>query len=189
MRSPLRRFAFAVLIMGAAGGIASTDTATPGTPPPAAPAKVKKTLSPAELKTSADGIQAQIKEDYQHVLRLQGIVRKQKDVIKLNCVNDRLVQLKVQMNLADTAYNSLQSMVSKGEEAAGMHAQLEANSNSVKELREAANGCVGEPELFKQESGIEVQRPDIPDDPGVIDPYLGDQGVVVEPPGYASPFN
>ena len=186
MRSPIRRIALAVLIMGAAGGIASTDTATP---PPAGSSKVKKTLSPADMKTSADDIQAQIKEDYKHVLRLQGIVRKQKDVIKLNCVNDRLVQLKVQMNLADTAYNSLQANLSKGEEASGMHAQLEANGNSVKELREAANGCVGEPELFKQESGVEVQKPDITDDPGVIDPYLGDQGVVVEPPGYASPFN
>ncbi|MBA3465633.1 MAG: hypothetical protein H0T46_37220 [Deltaproteobacteria bacterium] len=189
MTSPIRRFALAVLIMGAAGGIAATDTAAPATPPPppAASAKVQA-MSPAELKTSADGIQAQIKEDYQHVLRLQGIARKQKDVIKLNCVNDKLVQLKVQMNLADTSYNSLVANQSKGEEASGMHAQLQATGHSVKELREAANACIGELEL-KRESPIEVQSPEITDDPGVIDPYNGEQGVVVEPPGYASPFH
>ena len=54
----------------------------------------------------------------------------------------------------------------------------------MKALREQANSCIGEPELFKQESGVEVTHPEIVDDPtnGInVEPGI-------EPPGYASPY-
>lgn len=190
MRPPFRRFVFAILVMGAIAGVAQTDT-TPasGTGDPKS-AKVKKALSPAEMKTSAEAIQAQIKDDYAHVLRLQALTRRQKDLIKLNCVNDKLVELKAKMNIADTANSSLNDALTKGVDPTALYTQLETTGHAIKELREEANTCLGESELFKQEAGIDVQRPDTPDDPGTIDPYGVDDGVVVvEPPGYASPFN
>ena len=32
-------------------------------------------------------------------------------------------------------------------------------------VAEEANSCIGEPELFKQDSGVDVTRPDMLDDP------------------------
>jgi hypothetical protein len=48
---------------------------------------------------------------------------------------------------------------------------------------------MGETELSKQESGVEVDRPEIPDDPNGIDPYEIDPTVSIDPPGYASPYH
>ena len=55
----------------------------------AAPDSTPTTISDATAQTAA--ILTQMREDANHVLRLQGIARKDKDVIKLNCVNDKLV--------------------------------------------------------------------------------------------------
>lgn len=189
MRS-IRRLAYAVLFVGTVAA-AQPDASAPPAAVPTAPApKVKKALSPEEMRTGADGIGAQIQADYQHVLRLQGVARKMKDVIKLNCVNDKLVQLKAQMNIADSGTQSLRGALDRGEDGKTLFDAVSGSGNTVKELREAANGCIGESDLIKQEFGISVTKPEITDDPGVIDPYLGDYGdIVVEPPGYASPYN
>jgi hypothetical protein len=68
-----------------------------------------------------------------------------------------------------------------------LYSDLQGIGANVKNLREQAAACIGEPELFKQESGVEVHHPDLPDDPTVEPPH-GDF-TNVEPPGYASPFD
>ena len=70
------------------------------TPTTSTTTKPTTTLTVVEMRESALKLEEQIKGDQSHVLRLKDLARKQKDVIKLNCVNDRLVQLKAQMNLA-----------------------------------------------------------------------------------------
>ena len=45
---------------------------------------------------------------WRYVKHLQEQARKDRDVIKLNCVNDKLVQMKPQMNMNDTARNALE---------------------------------------------------------------------------------
>ena len=194
--SAFTRLVPAVLMIGTVTAIAQPN---PPSPPPAdasgsaagsvtVTGSAKVVLSPAEMTTRWESIRTQIQDDYRQVVVLKERVQKLKDVIKLTCVNDRLVQLKAQMNIADKASQSLQS--SDQASAQEAFAQIEASGHSVKELREQAMGCVGEPELYKQEAGIEVIRPELIDDPGVIDPlYPEDTVIVAEPPGYASPFN
>lgn len=186
----------ALILLGTVTAIAQPDPApAPGTdpapaaapaatPPPAAPA-----LSVSEMRLRSETIQTQIQEDYKYVLGLRERVRKQKDVIKLDCVNDRLIQLKAQMNIADKANQSLQSSFEREPATSpDLFSQLERSGNGVKELRESATQCVGEPELYKQDSGLDVTKPDdLVDDPGILDPY-NPEGAQVEPPGYASAF-
>jgi hypothetical protein len=190
----IKRLVSAAILLGAVTAIAqpdpSTDPAAPAAPPPTttvtAPGKVDITVG--EMRSRSETIQAQIGEDYRAVVALRERVRKMKDVIKLDCVNDRLVQLKAQMNIGDRAKQSLDAALDKDPTGSrDVFSQLERTGNSVKELREQAAACVGEPELYKQEAGLEVTRPDLPDDPGTFDPFEPSE-VPIEPPGYASAF-
>jgi hypothetical protein len=155
----------------------------------AAPGDEKKnvSLSVAEMQDRATAIQAQLEADTQQILRLKELANKKKDVIKLNCVNDRLVELKAQRNLADQTNVRLQAAIqNNSDERHQIYAELNGIGGSVKGLREQATACIGEPELFKQESGVEVTHPDIIDDPTDVGPPPSYDGV--EPPGYASAF-
>lgn len=142
-------------------------------------------ISVTDMNLRAVGIDAQVKDDNRHVLHLQAVARKQKDVIKLNCINDKLVQIKAQMNIFDGIHSTLTGALTSGsDERYALFAEVIKAGENIKHLREESDVCAGEPELFKQESRNEVHHPLIPDDPATSDPFT--QGV--EPPGYASPF-
>lgn len=148
----------------------------------------QKPLSPSEMSLRAAAIQSDIQNDYQHVLYIKEQAKKQKDVIKLSCVNDKLVQLKAQMNIADGANDQLQASLSKeGDDRQVAFKQLSQAGDAVKHLREDAAVCIGEPELYKQEAGGSYTKPDIPDDP-THTPESNGYDEPPEPPGYASPY-
>ncbi len=154
----------------------------------AAPGKPAKVLTLTEMTAQNVVIEGQLKGDLQYMEHLRTVVRRDKDVIKLNCVNDKFVQLKAQVNLFDMARESFNG--AGGTEAtARLHFETIVKiSADAAQLKNEAAGCVGVPELYKQESGVEVQHPDFPDDPTTAQPF-DDVVVDVDPPGYASPFN
>ena len=158
---------------------------TPGTSPnPAAAPEpgAASSMSPADLQARVHLLHDQIRADARHVQYLQQIARKEKDVIKLNCVNDKLVQIKPQMNLGDAA----ESQLDGSNDAARISAfdTVAASADSVRRLREEADQCIGEPIIQGSESSNSFTGPQAPDDP-----TKGFGGNPIEPPGYASPFN
>lgn len=126
----------------------------------------------------AQGILTQIRDDYGHVQLLRARARKDRDLIRLNCINDKVVQMKPEMNIAD----SLASNVREGG-TMGI-TELEDTASSIRRLREAADQCVGE-KLLTSESANEFTSPPITDNP-TGDPFGYGE---IEPPAYASPFN
>lgn len=173
-----------------ASGSTYAQAPVPGADPAGSskPGKALKLTLP-EMIARAETIDAQIKGDMRHVLHLQAKARQEKDVIKLNCINDKLVQLKAQVNIFDAAHASLTAGLESAtaENKQGTFGEVTETGSQIKTLRAEADICVGEPELFKQESSAEVTRPTIIDDPGAADPF--DAGGTFEPPAYASPFN
>jgi hypothetical protein len=142
-------------------------------------------LSIGDMTIRAAGIESQIKDDYRHVLHQQSVARRAKDVIKLNCINDKLVQLKAQMNIFDGIHSSLTSaLAGTNDERYALFGEVTLAGENIKRLRQEADVCAGEPELYKQENRPEWRGPQIPDDPTSGDPF----GQGVEPPAYASPF-
>jgi hypothetical protein len=168
-----------VLCLLAGAAVLRADT----TPAPAA-----RPLTVGEMTTQAADIRSKIDTDYQYVLYIKEQAKKQKDVIKLSCVNDKLVQLKAQMNIADERNDQLQAALTRGsDERGGLFSQLNESGNAIHLLREAAAACIGEPELYKQEAANNYVRPEIPDDPAQT-PESNPEVGPVEPPGYASPY-
>lgn len=174
------------LVTFAVAAISAADPNAPSEgqpPPPAAPQ-----LSVAEMRVQSTVLEQHAQSDLQDVERLRELTKKQKDVIKLTCVNDRLLQAKAQTNMLEDAKGRLDAALDKSiDEARSQFASLSQTAESVKQLREQAEACVGEPDLMKQESGVVVEHPDLPDDP------LQDGATFEEPeveaPGYASPYN
>jgi len=136
----------------------------------------------ADLQARVHQLQEQSRADARHVQHLQQIARREKDVIKLNCVNDKLVQIKPQMNLGDSASNELAGATEYTKVAAYQNAMLAAEN--VRRLREEADQCIGEPIAAGSESSNSFTGPNVPDDP-----MRGWSGKTLEPPVYASPYN
>jgi hypothetical protein len=151
----------------------------------------KPKLTNADVAVKAAGLRVQIEENNHQLQQLKAHAVRLKDVIKVNCVNDKLVQAKAEMNIADSANDSLQSAIQKNndDDRAATFSQLETAATALKQLKEEAAACIGTPELLKQEAGNTVDRPDVPDDPLHSDPFGGYDGVgTMEPPAYPSPF-
>ncbi len=140
--------------------------------------------SSTELNARAAEVEKAIKSEYGEVLGMLAEARKAQDVIKLTCVEDKLIQIKAEMNIADTANQQVDvegDVGSKNRDNA--LAQLVAAQSSIHDLYTESQACLGKVEL-SQGNWSTSTHPYFPDDPTVI-PF----GSYVEPPAYASPFN
>ena len=146
---------------------------------------LRGTLPAADVRARVQILHDQIRADARHIQHLQQVARQEKDVIKLNCVNDKLVQAKPQMNIADAKEQELDA-AGDTERMAAFETILQA-ADSLRKLREESDQCIGEPITFSGgESSNSFTGPSAPDDP------TGGGGFgnhPVEPPAYASPFN
>src|SRR5689334_13994747 len=93
---------------GAGGNNPSSASNSSAPIDPSAP-HLEPPQSAAALQPRALLLHEQMRGDARHVMYLQQIAKKEKDVIKLNCVNDKLVQIKPQMNMADAAESEMTS--------------------------------------------------------------------------------
>lgn len=121
--------------------------------------------------------------------QLQQQARSSRDIIKLNCVNDKLLQVKQLLNIADAARISLSEAVSTHNEADRYHQYtvITVSSEKARSLRDEAEACIGEELVFNGRASIDVDAPDIPDDPTATDPFAL-AGFDIERPTYATPF-
>ena len=162
------------------------DTPTDGTDTDAAiTGAVTVKLSTAEMTERIGELDKQSEDDARYVLRLQIQARKEKDVIKLNCINDKLLQIKALRNIIDGAKYDFDAAIasSSADEQQYQFTRVTLTTENIRQLREEANACAGEIPDVLGETQVGWTGPDLPDDPQ--DPF----GVDIEAPGYASPFN
>jgi hypothetical protein len=149
----------------------------------AQPAPAPTAQVPAgEMTTQMTGFVKDITEAHRQVQQLQIQARKDKDAIRLNCINDKLIQMKAVRNIFDEARNRFDAAQNQTEQTVQFE-DSRTNWNKIRQLREQALACVGEVQ-FQSESKSGWQAPDIPDDPSKDD--FPDHP---EDPGYASPYN
>jgi len=160
---------------GAGGAFAGSTSATSS--------GAMVTLPMIEVQNRVHLLHEQTRADSRHIQHLQQLARKQKDILKLNCVNDKLVQVKPQMNIADAGESELESANDASRMA--VFEGIAAAAEGVHRLREEADQCIGEPVQTGGDSSNSFTGPQMPDDP-----YKGfGGGHSIEAPSYASPFN
>src|SRR5688572_20598894 len=92
--------------------------------------------SGSNIPAEAVEIKARMQADHQHVLRLKQSAHKEKDVIRVNCLNDKLVQMLPLMNIVDSWIDQL-----SGPDSENVFKELTAAGQKVHEQRELADQC------------------------------------------------
>lgn len=168
MRSFINRAVVVALML--AGG---TLLAQPNNPSPQVTPD-----DPSEMRVGVQNADKEIQKDTRTVITLQLQARKDKDVVRLTCINDKLLQIKALRNIFDQQRTSFEAAEKQSEYGA-----IVSTASGVRQLREQAQICAGEAQ-FVSDTQTGYTSPDVPDDPSKD---LFPNGP--ENPGYASPFN
>lgn len=124
-------------------------------------------LTPREMATVTKKLLAEMEGYHVRVLALQASARKAKDVIKLNCVNEKLLAVKQLLNIADKAQNDLTEAIASSDRDAQIHQYSQvilAHERATSE-RDEAEGCIGEELHFVGKNDVNIDGPPMPDDP------------------------
>ena len=147
----------------------------PGTLPPAAvgvSVPQRSTLSGQEMARQGREYRANMDRALAQLQTMVEQARKQKDVIRLNCVMDKLVQVKVNMNMADEAIQKLQQASARQDDGASLHeyTRLTIVNQKVEVLQNEGQTCVGAELNYIGATRVEVEAPALP--LGVTEPSL-----------------
>ncbi len=146
-------------------------------------------LTAAEQATQTNAYITKMKSTQVHVNKMAGKARSDKDIIKLNCVNDKLIQIKGHLNLAERGSDSLKVATQRRDDGARNHefAKLTITYQKVVVLGQEAEACIGEDISFVGATKVEVEMDkDIPQEDPTITP-LPTVGPIALPP-IASPY-
>jgi hypothetical protein len=109
--------------------------------------------------------------------------RKERDLVKLNCVNEKLTQIKALLRIAEQSQIALQEAVARAIEDGAQHeyAKIEIARQRVTELRAESEQCIGQlAYVVDEKTVVTVEVPQgLPD---VTTSTTVTQPVVINPP-------
>jgi len=127
--------------------------------------KQRPTLTPADMvnqsKEYFTGMGAAVKR----IQTLQEQAKREKDIIRLNCVTDKLVQARVNVNIAEQSMATMQESIARNDEGEQTHefTRLTIVNQKVTVLGAEAENCIGEDLSFVGATRIDVEvDPNIP---------------------------
>jgi hypothetical protein len=186
-----RKLLIAALIIGAVGAVQAQpdgdDDDSTGSLGLGGGSQAK--LTPREMERQSAILLSEMRTVHRKVVELQQAARKSKDIIKLNCVNDKLLQVKQLLNIAEGSRASMVEAIAASNEGERYHhfTSLTVAADKVKGLRDEAEACIGQEMVFLGPTAVDVDKPPIVDDPTKDDPFnLG--GFEIERPTYATPY-
>ncbi|HYV47049.1 MAG TPA: hypothetical protein VFA20_19460 [Myxococcaceae bacterium] len=175
------------------GAPAPAAAAAAGNPLPAGPMaaplaeKASDVADPEKLRRSVDAL-GRMRNVLKEVLGKLEEARNTKDVVKLNCVNEKLTQIKGLLRISEQSDVALQESVAKKETSSGEHefTKVMIARQKVDQLRAEAEECIGQL-AFRTDENLTVEV-EVPDDLPNLDPTKPqDPGVVINRPPPISP--
>lgn len=154
---------------------AAAQDAVPQSPPRAASARA----APVPVKVTIPDPE-KLKRTTEHLAKMRGWVdqvaggaeqaRRERDVLKLNCVNEALTQMKALLRVAESADLAMREAVSRKDPSADAeYARVAIAKVKVEKLRREGT-CIGQlAYLADERTTVEVTGPELPD-PGVSRP-------------------
>ncbi|HEY2729379.1 MAG TPA: hypothetical protein VGK52_05510, partial [Polyangia bacterium] len=149
--------ASALSAQGAGAGAATGGSAVPSQADIAV--KQRSTLTPEEMTKQGNEYFKSMTEISKRISGLQEQSKRQKDIIRLNCVTDKLVQAKVNMTIAQQAMSALQENISRADEGGRTHefTRLTIINQKVTVLGAEAENCIGEDLSFVGATRVDVE--------------------------------
>ncbi len=158
---PSRRAGFALVPIGlllAGAAFAQND----------APAQSdKRQLSAGETASQARDYMGKMTDTQSRVIKLQDAAKKKKDVLKLTCVDDKLVQVRGHLAVANQSMTSLTGAISRGDDGARAHefTRMTILYQKVLVLGTEAENCIGEDVSYVGATKVDVEvDPNVPSD-------------------------
>ncbi len=131
-------------------------------------------LSPNQEEERSGQLLEKMKDTVEKVQKLVEQAHDEKDILKLNCANEKLAQVGGLYKIAQQAVVDLKDAVAHHEEDAANHsyAKLSITVRKVGQLRQDAQQCIGQLAFYNDEkTSVEVLVPEgVPaDDPTLVD--------------------
>lgn len=171
--------------------VAQPAAQEPAAPPPPAEAEIgvrqRATLTPQEMINQSREYRQRMEESLK---RLEGMVdqaRKSKDIIRVNCLLDKLTQIKANISIAEQAIQSLDEAIARNDEGARLHefTRITIVHQKIQVLTAEGDACIGEDLSYVGATRVDVDVTGIPE----RDPTLLPTPVpTVDRPPSASPF-
>lgn len=149
----------------------------------------EKKLSDKEMLNKSQEYLKKMRNIYKEILNLLEEARKEKDIVKIKCINENLTAIKALLKIAEQADVSLQEAVIKKDEIVAQHEfeKVEIAYQKAKALNQEANACAGKISMTPGETKVEVEEPkDITERDPTEKPKI--DIIVVERPPRASPY-
>lgn len=159
-RAGVSTVSFRQLLIAAVLLVASFALGQAPTPPEATDAS--KVPDPEKVKVSADSVK-KMRSALSDVLGKLEEARNSKDVLKLNCVNEKLTQIKGLLRISEQSDVALQEAVAKKETATAEHefTKVTIARSKVDQLRAEAEECIGQL-AFRTDENLSVEV-DVPE--------------------------
>jgi hypothetical protein len=180
--------AFVASALAANGGAGAAPAGNAETPNQADIAvKQRSNLTPQEMVKQGNEYFKSMNETVKRITDLQNQSKRQKDIIRLNCVTDKLVQAKVNITIGEQAMAALQESISRADEGGRTHefTRLTIVNQKVQVLGAEAENCIGEDLSFVGATRVDVEVD--PNLPQVDVTQPASPQVDVQRPGFASP--
>jgi hypothetical protein len=176
-----------------AQGPAPATAPAPGTPPAGGSVdlsvKQRPTLTPADMVNQSKDYFRGMGDVIKRIQTLQDQAKREKDIIRLNCVTDKLVQARVNVNIAEQSMATMQESIARNDEGEQTHefTRLTIVNQKVTVLGAEAENCIGEDLSFVGATRVDVEvDPNIPQ----YDPTQpGSPFIDIQRPPEASPIN
>ncbi len=176
-----------------AQGPAPAPAPAPGTPPASGSVdlsvKQRPTLTPADMVNQSRDYFRGMGDVIKRIQTLQDQAKREKDIIRLNCVTDKLVQARVNVNIAEQSMATMQESIARNDEGEETHefTRLTIVNQKVTVLGAEAENCIGEDLSFVGATRVDVEvDPNIPQ----YDPTQpGSPFIDIQRPPEASPIN
>jgi hypothetical protein len=122
----------------------------------------KSQMSDQEKMSRSSDYLAAMRKLLQEVLKKLEQARDSKDVVKLNCVNEKLTQIKGLIRIAEQADIALQEAVAKRETSAAQHeyTKVDIANDKVRQLRAEAEECIGLSVFEVGQTEVKVEVPE-----------------------------
>jgi hypothetical protein len=123
---------------------------------------------------------------------LEKVREREQDILKINCINEKLAAIKGFLKVSEESYTNLRDAASRNDEEATIHhyTLVSIAAQKVNDLGEEARTCVGEVQMFADETVVDRREaPDIADVEVVtIDDDAFDDAFVTETLPELTPF-
>jgi hypothetical protein len=131
--------------------------------------------NPFLMKKASDHV-SKVKAALKQTLARVEEARNEKDIVKLNCVNEKLAQIKQILNVAEGAEVALQEAVAKSDPGSDAeYSKIAIARGKADQLRAEAEECIGQLAFVVDEkTSVEVQQPeDLPQPVRFVPPSYG----------------